>query len=122
MTEDRKASTRDASSHAAPKSVFFALKAFAPGVTLCAGISAAAVWLQSLEERAFGHPYVEALVFAILLGTAVRSLWQPGAKWREGVALSAKGLLEFAVMLLGASISFAAIVASGAALLGGIVT
>jgi uncharacterized integral membrane protein (TIGR00698 family) len=118
--KDREAQRRDVPRYA-PKSAFLALKALAPGVTLCAGISAAAVWLQSLEERAFGHPYIEALVFAILLGTAVRSLWQPGAKWREGVALSAKGLLEFAVMLLGASISFAAIVKSGPALLGGIV-
>src|SRR5579859_5417503 len=100
MTENRKAPTRDAPRRAAAKSALFALKALAPGVTLCAGISAAAVWLQSLEERAFGHPYIEALVFAILLGTAVRSFWQPSAIWREGVALSAKGLLEFAVMLL----------------------
>ena len=122
MTEDRKASTRDVPRRAAPKSAFFALKAFAPGVTLCVGISVAGVWLQSLEERAFGHPYIEALVFAILLGTAVRSFWQPSVMWREGIAVSAKGLLEFAVMLLGGSISFAAIVASGPALLGGIVT
>jgi uncharacterized integral membrane protein (TIGR00698 family) len=122
MTEDRKAQTRDMPRCAAPKPVFLALKAFAPGVTLCVGISAAAVWLQRLEESAFGHPYIEALVFAILLGTAVRTFWQPGTIWREGIALSAKGLLEFAVMLLGASISFAAIVESGPALLGGIVT
>jgi uncharacterized membrane protein YadS len=39
----------------------------------------------------------------------------------KGIAVSAKGLLEFAVMLLGASISFAAIVESGPAPLGGIV-
>jgi uncharacterized integral membrane protein (TIGR00698 family) len=122
MTEDRKAQTREVPRCAAPKSVFLVLRAVAPGVTLCVGISAAAVWLQSLEESAFGHPYIEALVFAILLGCAVRTFWQPGAIWREGIALSAKGLLEFAVMLLGASISFAAIVESGPALLGGIVT
>src|ERR1700747_2833702 len=122
MTEDRKAQTREVPRCAAPKSVFLVLRAFAPGVTLCVGISAAAVWLQRLEESAFGHPYIEALVFAILLGTAVRTFWQPGVIWREGIALSAKGLLEFAVMLLGASISFAAIVESGPALLGGIVT
>jgi uncharacterized membrane protein YadS len=39
-----------------------------PGIALCAGISATAIWLQDLEEHAFGHPYLEALVIAILLG------------------------------------------------------
>jgi uncharacterized integral membrane protein (TIGR00698 family) len=81
----------------------------------------AAVALQGFEERALGHPYVEALVIAILLGIVVRSLWQPGKLWGSGISLSARMLLEIAVMLLGASISFAAIIGSGPALLTGIV-
>jgi uncharacterized integral membrane protein (TIGR00698 family) len=68
----------------------------------------------------FAHPYVEALVVAILLGMAVRSFWTPPGRWQAGIAFSAKQLLEFAVMLLGASISFAMIAASGVALLGAI--
>ena len=55
---------------------------------------------------------------AILLGMAVRSFWKPAPRWQSGIAFSAKQLLEVAVMLLGASISFAAIAASGVALLG----
>jgi len=51
-------------------------------------------------------PYVEALVLAILLGMAVRSFWNPSERWQAGIAFSAKHLLEVAVMLLGASISF----------------
>jgi uncharacterized integral membrane protein (TIGR00698 family) len=97
------------------------LTAFVPGVALCCAIAGVAVMLQGLEERALGHPYVEALVIAILLGIVVRSLWQPGKLWGRGVSLSTKMLLEVAVMLLGASISFGAIVGSGAALLTGIV-
>jgi uncharacterized integral membrane protein (TIGR00698 family) len=97
------------------------LIAFVPGVALCCAIAGVAVMLQGFEERALGHPYVEALVIAILVGIAVRSLWQPGKLWGHGISLSAKMLLEIAVMLLGASISFAAIVASGPALLTGIV-
>lgn len=93
----------------------------APGILVCAAISAVAIALQSVEERALGHPYVEALVMAILLGIAVRSLWNPSKTWRPGIAFSAKMLLEIAVMLLGASISFATILASGPALLAGIV-
>ena len=44
---------------------------------------------------------------------ATRTAWQPSERWRSGIAFSAKQLLEVAVMLLGASVSFAAIVASG---------
>src|SRR5262249_6291794 len=72
------------------------------------------------ELGVFEHPYVEALVMAILLGMAVRSFWKPAPRWQAGIAFSAKQLLEVAVMLLGASISFAAIAASGIALLASI--
>jgi uncharacterized integral membrane protein (TIGR00698 family) len=74
-----------------------------------------------VEVRLFGHPYVEALVVAILLGMLVRTLWQPTERWHTGIAFSAKQLLEVAVMLLGASVSFAAIAASGTLLIGLIV-
>jgi uncharacterized integral membrane protein (TIGR00698 family) len=96
------------------------LAALIPGVLLCivvAGVSAA---FEAAERRLFEHPYVEALVLAILLGMAVRSFWSPSERWQAGIAFSAKQLLEVAVMLLGASISFAAVAASGAALLGAI--
>ena len=96
------------------------LAALIPGVLLCivvAGVSAA---FEAAERRLFEHPYVEALVLAILLGMAVRSFWNPSERWQAGIAFSAKQLLEVAVMLLGASISFAAVAASGAALLGAI--
>ena len=92
-----------------------------PGLMLCIAVTALANLLQAWEEAAFGHPYVEALVIAILLGIALRSLWQPSEIWQAGISFSAKTLLEIAVVLLGASISLGAIVASGPALLSGIV-
>lgn len=94
---------------------------FVPGVALCCAIAGVAMVLQGLEEQAFGHPYVEALVIAILLGVAVRSLWQPARLWTNGISFSARTLLEIAVVLLGASISVGALIASGPALLTGIV-
>jgi uncharacterized integral membrane protein (TIGR00698 family) len=97
------------------------LIAVVPGLILCILITAIAMVLQNWEEAAFGHPYVEALVIAILLGIAIRSFWQPGEIWHAGISFSAKTLLEIAVVLLGASISLGAIVASGPALLSGIV-
>ena len=44
-----------------------------PGVALCLAISLVSVAAQALEERVLEHPYVEALVMAILLGIAVRT-------------------------------------------------
>jgi len=92
-----------------------------PGVVLCVLVTLVAIALQALQESAVGHPYVEAIVIAIVLGTAIRTIWEPGARWKTGIAFSAKQLLEVAVALLGASITFAAIAASGPILLGGIV-
>jgi uncharacterized integral membrane protein (TIGR00698 family) len=92
-----------------------------PGVLLCIAITALATIAQAYEEDAFGHAYIEALVIAILLGIALRSFWQPARFWHAGISFSAKTLLEIAVVLLGASISLGAIVASGPALLAGIV-
>ena len=92
-----------------------------PGIGLCLAISLIAMSGQAVEERIFSHPYVEALVLAILLGIAVRTVWSPGARFRTGIAFSAKQLLEVAVTLLGASLSLGAILASGPLLIGGIV-
>jgi uncharacterized integral membrane protein (TIGR00698 family) len=97
--------------------VFRRLAALVPGIILCVLVTLVSIGIQGVEERAFGHPYVEALVIAILLGMAIRSVGNPSERWRSGIAFSAKQLLEFAVMLLGASISFAAIAASGALLI-----
>jgi uncharacterized integral membrane protein (TIGR00698 family) len=91
------------------------------GVALCALVTLVAMTIQRFEEAVVGHPYLEAIVIAILLGTAIRTIWEPGSRWRAGVAFSAKQLLEVAVALLGASLTFAAIAASGFVLLGAIV-
>ncbi|QIG98333.1 YeiH family protein [Bradyrhizobium sp. 6(2017)] len=91
-----------------------------PGILLCGVVTVISLGIQAAEERVFDHPYIEALVVAILLGMAVRTAWAPSERWRSGIAFSAKQLLEVAVMLLGASISFAAIVASGYVLIGAI--
>jgi uncharacterized integral membrane protein (TIGR00698 family) len=92
----------------------------APGIVLCAAIALAALGLQWIEERWTGRPWLEALVIAILLGMTVRTLWTPGTRWAPGIGFSAKTLLEIAVMLLGASISFQAVLDAGLSLIVGI--
>jgi uncharacterized integral membrane protein (TIGR00698 family) len=102
-------------------SILGRLAALLPGILLCILVTLVSMGIQSGEERIFAHPYIEALVIAILLGMAIRSFWNPSERWKSGIAFSAKQLLEVAVMLLGASISFAAIVASGMLLIAAIV-
>ncbi|WP_336492832.1 putative sulfate exporter family transporter, partial [Methylobacterium nigriterrae] len=76
-----------------------------PGIALCVAVTLVSLGAQNVEERVFEHPYIEALVVAILLGMALRTLWEPSPRWRAGIAFSAKQLLELAVVLLGASLS-----------------
>lgn len=92
-----------------------------PGVLLCVAVTATAIGLERLEAMATGRAWLEALVLAILIGTAVRTAWTPDAFWHEGINFSAKTLLEIAVVLLGASVSAATVIAIGPALLIGVV-
>ena len=92
-----------------------------PGVLLCMLVAALSFGFEGLELHLFQHPYVEALVMAILLGMVIRGFWTPTERWQSGVAFSAKQLLEVAVMLLGASISFEMIAASGSLLLASVI-
>ncbi len=91
-----------------------------PGIGLCVLVTIAAIAVERIEEHLVGRAWLEALVLAILIGTVVRTAWTPRARWRAGITFSAKTLLEIAVVLLGASLSIATIVAAGPALLVGI--
>jgi len=93
---------------------------YLPGIALCAVVSVVSYALEREELAFFGHAWLEALVLAILVGTAIRTAWTPGPAFRPGISVSAKLLLEIAVVLLGASISFATVMAAGPVLLIGI--
>lgn len=97
-----------------------AIERILPGLLLCIGVTGAAFALAHIEERLFGSVWLEALVLAILLGTAVRTAWTPHARWLPGIDFSARLLLEIAVVMLGASVSAATIFAAGPALMIGI--
>ena len=90
-----------------------------PGLLACAAVAAAAIAVQALELRLFGRGWIDAIVLAILIGAAVRSAWTPPAALRPGVEFSARTLLEIAVVLLGASVSAATVMAIGPGLLFG---
>lgn len=91
-----------------------------PGLLLCIAVSLIALALQGAEASLLGRAWVEALVIAILAGTAVRTFWSPSERWQPGIDFSGKFLLEVAVVLLGASLSAQAVASAGPALLVGI--
>ncbi len=90
------------------------------GVLLSAGVAGLAIIADRAEARVIGRDWLESLVLAILLGTVLRSAWTPDQRFRDGIRFSAKTLLEIAVMLLGASISTATLLAVGPRLLLGV--
>jgi len=91
-----------------------------PGLLLCGAVTVLAVVLEEVEARLFGRAWIEALVLAILVGTIVRTVWTPSQRAFAGISFCAKTLLEVAVVLLGASLSAATLMATGPALLAGI--
>ncbi len=91
-----------------------------PGISLCVAITIAAFGLQAIEVHFVGQPYLEALVLAIILGVAVRSFWTPGKRFAPGLDVSAKFVLEVAIVMLGAAVSVTTILALGPFLIFGI--
>jgi len=92
-----------------------------PGVGLAALVGLVALLIASLETRVIGHPVIEGLVVAILLGMAVRACWVPPRAIEAGVRFTATQVLEAAVLLLGASVDLPLLVRAGPALALGIV-
>ncbi len=92
-----------------------------PGILLSAAVAGAAWFIQQVEVRTTGQLLIEALVLAILIGTATRTFWSPGARWSAGIRFTAKEVLEVAVLLLGASVDLPLLFRTGPALFMGIV-
>ena len=92
-----------------------------PGVLLAAVVGLVSLGIAAAEERVFGHPIVEGLVVAILLGMIVRTLWSQPDLLEAGVSFTAKEILEVAVFLLGASVDLPLLLRAGPSLAIGIV-
>jgi uncharacterized integral membrane protein (TIGR00698 family) len=105
---------------APPRTLLSYLARQLPGIGLCAAVTGTALLVQNGEQALFGQAWLEALVLAILIGTAIRTVWTPGPFWHTGIDFSAKTLLEIAVVLLGASVSASTLLANGPLLLIGI--
>lgn len=96
------------------------LRRILPGAGLCIIVTALAMAAELIEIALFGKAWLEALVLAILIGALIRTFAQPAARFDRGITFGAKTLLEVAVVLLGASVSAAAIADAGFGLMAGI--
>jgi uncharacterized integral membrane protein (TIGR00698 family) len=92
-----------------------------PGLVLCIAIALAATAFGAAEHALAGRAWLEPLVLAILLGAAVRTAWTPDVRWRPGIDLSAKQLLEVAIVLLGLTLDLPLLLRAGPVLAAGIV-
>lgn len=92
-----------------------------PGLALAGAVSVASLAIAGLETRLFGHPIIEGLVVAILIGMVVRTAWAPPARVSPGVRFAAKEVLEVAIVLLGASVDLPLLLRSGPSLALGII-
>lgn len=92
-------------------------KSLVPGLILTSLVAASALVLERIEVRLAGRAWLEALVLAILAGAAVRTLWGASRRAAPGVHFAAKTLLELAVVLMGAAVSFKTIASVGAPLM-----
>lgn len=93
--------------------LFQRTRSIMPGLVLAALIALLAAALQVAEVQVFGRAWFEALVLAILLGVAFHTIFGLHDRLRPGVHFSSKLLLEAAIVLLGASVSAAAIGKAG---------
>ena len=94
---------------------------YLPGLALVAVVGAVSFAIGALEEHLLGQPVIEALVVAILLGMLVRSARTLPASLEPGIDFSAKQVLEFAIVLLGAAVDLPLLLRAGPALAIGIV-
>jgi len=97
------------------------LKSLLPGLFLTTAIALIAKLVEQAERSLLGHGWIESLVFAILLGVVVRSVFGLAKLFHDGVRFCGKTVLEIAIVLLGASISAQALGQAGFGLIAAIV-
>lgn len=84
-----------------------------PGLGLAFGVTALALGAETLQEGLLGVRYVDGLVLAILAGTLIHTLFGLNMRFAAGVQFASKTVLEVAVVLLGGTISAAALAQAG---------
>ncbi|MGV1804009.1 YeiH family protein [Agrobacterium vitis] len=93
--------------------LFRPVVSLAPGIALSSAVALGGYALAFTVQRVTGRTPVDALVWCILLGTLVKSLFNLPSVVNKGIHRCAKTVLELAIVLLGASVSISQIAGSG---------
>jgi len=80
-----------------------------PGLGLAIGVALLAAGVEIVERMWLGTVPVDGLVVSILVGTTLNTVFRFGARVRIGIEFAAKPVLEVAIVLLGATLSLAAV-------------
>jgi uncharacterized integral membrane protein (TIGR00698 family) len=97
------------------------IKPILPGLAVTLAVALAAKLVEHAERVLLGRGWVESLVFAILIGVVVRSVFGLAPRYFAGVRFCGKTVLEIAIVLLGGSISAQAIGSAGGGLIAAII-
>jgi uncharacterized integral membrane protein (TIGR00698 family) len=92
------------------------LRRLIAGFAVAAVVALASIAIASAETTVLGHPVIEALVVALLLGMLVRVVWRPSATFEPGIRFAGKEVLELSVAILGISVDLPLLVRAGPAL------
>lgn len=92
-----------------------------PGLGLSLTIAIPALGLERLQQHFLGWVALDGLVVAIMAGIALHSLFGLAERFRAGVTFAAKTVLEVAIVLLGGTISAAAVLQIGPVVVAAIV-
>ncbi|MGN6485538.1 MAG: YeiH family protein, partial [Thermomicrobiales bacterium] len=93
------------------------LRRCGPGIALAAAITIVAILIAHAEKAIIGYEVLEPLVLGLILGIAIRSIWGVPALFLPGIAFAAKQILEFAIVLLGASLDLHQLAHAGSKIL-----
>ena len=99
----------------------FAVARRIPGLVLVVAVSALAWIAERVATALVGHPTLEAIVLAILIGALVRTFWTPPDRFAPGVSFAAGLLLEVSIVLLGFGADLQQFIRAGVPLVASIV-
>ena len=100
---------------------FLACSDLVPGLLLSTLVGVGSLVIAAAEGRAFGHPVVDAMAIAIMLGMLIRTMGARSTRLEAGVSFVSSEVLEVAVLLLGASVDLPLLTRTGPSLAVGIV-
>lgn len=84
-----------------------------PGLLFTAAVGGVSLLLAAVEKRLFTFEVIEPLVLALVIGMLIRTFATVPATLEPGIAYAAKQVLEFAIVILGATLNLRTIADAG---------